>query len=196
MIKPIIFLLFMLLILFLPICQWRSPRWYRFFMRILSRSPKGHKFLAYLLALVVCIFNLVYFAVFPHNKGIIISTLMMVFLLSVDKSVQVLKFVHERRRLTRCLVWFTWLIAYFKFLFPAAVVLAFFLEFAIILPSNEEIIEKTRKTRENQNIPKIRKRDNPSSGDDIVAVESHYEDGDCKESRSIIIPQPDSTGKS
>ena len=130
-----LFLLYMLLVLFVPACEFLSPRWYRAFLLRISRSASGRRFLACLLALLVIFFHLVFFAAFPFSKGVMISTVFVFFLLSTRRTVWLLELIGSSRLLSLLLALICVLFAAFPLLFPSAVSLTFLLEFALIVPS-------------------------------------------------------------
>ena len=138
MISVIIFLLYMVLILVIPVCEYRKPKWYSVLMQNMSYTINGHRFMAYVLALLVIFFHLAYFAAFPANKGIMISTLFVFFLLSTRRTVHLMRLVNRTRQAVVLLAVASVGWAFLPSLFPCAVSLAFLLQIACILPPGKD----------------------------------------------------------
>lgn len=134
MISATIFSLYMVLILVIPICEYYPPRCYRILMSNMSYTVNGHRFLAYLLALLVIFFHLSYFSAFPKAKGIMISTLFVFFLLSTRRTIKLLRLTNHSRTITLCIAIESVVLAFFPTFFSTAASMAFLLQIACVLP--------------------------------------------------------------
>lgn len=136
MITLIIFFIFPLLLILLPIFMYRTykPRMVSVLYR-LAFSKVGLKMATILLAIVVILFNLTYAASFQKDVGLMISTLIMFFLLSTKKSIRLLLSIRRNKYQFIFLAVLTLLILFIPNMFPISYTLATILECASLFPA-------------------------------------------------------------
>ena len=136
MTTKILFFLFPLLLILQPIFLYKKDRpgivaiWYR-----LAFDNNSLKMTANLLALVVIFFHLSYYAVFPNDMGIMLSTLFMFFLLSTKNSVRLLLSIRRNKYSYMALALITILILFIPHTLPTAYTFAAILECASFFPA-------------------------------------------------------------
>jgi hypothetical protein len=100
MIAKFLFLIFPAILMALPVFLYRKhhhalmPLWIR-----MAYDRNAQKLAANILALYVTFFHVTYFAVFPHDIGIMFSTLLVFFLLSNKRSVKLLLAIRRSKYL-------------------------------------------------------------------------------------------------
>ena len=134
MISAILFMLYVSMLIIIPAVSIHPPKMVRRLRFAIHHSANGQKFLAYILALLVIFFHLVYFNAFHGNKGIMLSTLLVFFLLATKRTVQLLRFVHDSKYFFAAMTILVLITAFFPTLFSTAASLAFVLNFVCLLP--------------------------------------------------------------
>lgn len=135
MLVPYLFLFLMLsTLVVLPMLLYNHPKYLTFLVRI-RYLEKGRMFVASLLGVFVCIFHMIYYNIYPLEKGLLLSSLY-VFLSFMGKLN--LRFLQKLRASKIGMVTFAILTIAFAFtpqLFSCAATMAFILMFACALPS-------------------------------------------------------------
>lgn len=92
MIELVIFMAFTAAILIAPIWAFNNARLFPLW-KFMEANEKGRKLAAAILSLVVIAFHIVYYAAFPNDTGIMVSTIYVFFSLSLNLNVKLLTFV-------------------------------------------------------------------------------------------------------
>lgn len=140
----ILFLAFALLLFVFPVRLYRCRKFRKIWLG-LAYSENYRLFVARMLSLVLLLFHMVYYALFPHDTGIIISSLYVFFSLASRKNLKLLMAL----RSSKMAIWMLSVLAMFWAFFPdllsVSITMAFIIEAACCLPSNpqKEIHVKT-----------------------------------------------------
>lgn len=88
----IIFLAFVAVILVAPVWAYKNVRLFPLW-KFMDGNKNGRKLAAGILSLVVITLHIVYYAAFPHDTGIMVSTIYVFFSLSLNLNAKLLTFV-------------------------------------------------------------------------------------------------------
>lgn len=138
MIKIIIFLLFPAMLMAIPAISYRkhTPRHMWLWLRM-AHTQNCPKLLAYLLCIVVMLFHVSFFSVFPSDMGLMLSTLAVFYMLSPSRTVKLLTSVRHSRKSFICLAVLAVITAPIPHLLSTSVVLAFMLLGSLFFPAKE-----------------------------------------------------------
>lgn len=144
--KIIIFLTFSLFLFLFPLGIYRNRKFRKAWLG-LAYSENFRLFAARLLCLVIILFHLVYYALFPLDKGIMLSSIYVFFSLASKKNMILLQAVRKSRIALMALAVITIAISFVPHMLSVAVTLAFILEAAYCFPSKlKQRKEKTQKS--------------------------------------------------
>ena len=130
-IKLIIFLTF----LFLFPARLYTNRKFRRAWLGMAYSENFRLFTARMLCLALILFHLVYYALFPLKKGIMLSSIYVFFSLASKKNMILLQTIRKSRLIVMVLAFTTIELSFIPHLLSVAVTLAFILEVACCFPS-------------------------------------------------------------
>ena len=149
-----IFMVLSVLPLLLSISIYRnnSSRAMKFFMRV-SASPYAQRLFAYMLVLLVIAFHFTYYSAFPYDFGIMFSTLILIYLMSSERT---LKLIGKIRNKKKCLInifLFTLLTSACPHRLPVATTLAYITVAICLYPSrNTDLVyHQARLSYDNEN---------------------------------------------
>lgn len=136
MIAKILFLVYPLLLILLPVFFYRKykPTHVTVWIRM-AYDKNGLKMASNMLALVVIFFHLTYFSLFPDDIGIAVSTVMVFFLLSTKHSVRLTLSIRRNKYLFRILALMCVLMLLLPHTLSIAYSLAAILECACFFPA-------------------------------------------------------------
>lgn len=136
MIAKILFLVYPLLLILLPVFFYRKykPAHVTVWIRM-AYDKNGLKMASNMLALVVIFFHLTYFSLFPDDIGIAVSTVMVFFLLSTKHSVRLTLSIRRNKYLFRILALMCVLMLLLPHTLSIAYSLAAILECACFFPA-------------------------------------------------------------
>jgi hypothetical protein len=140
--KIFIFLAFTALLFVFPQWLFRNRR-FRLVYIIMAYSDKCRQFAATVMCLTLLLFHIVYFAVFPTNQGIILSSLIAFSSLATKHSARLLQFIRQSKQCTVALAVATIVFAFIPGMLSLGISLAFILEFACSYPSKHKIRRNT-----------------------------------------------------
>lgn len=135
--KIIIFLAFSLFLFLFP---WRlyDNKNFRKVWLGMAYSENFRLFTARLFCLVIILFHLMYYALFPLDKGIMFSSVYVFFSLASKKNMILLQAIRKSRIAITTLAVTAIAVSFVPHLFSVAVTLAFILEAACCFPSKEK----------------------------------------------------------
>ena len=132
--KLIIFLAFSLFLFLFPAKLYTNRKFRRAWFGM-AYSENFRLFTARLLCLVLILFHLVYYALFPLEKGIMLSSIYVFFSLASKKNMILLQTIRRSRIAIMTLAVIAIAISFVPHLLSVAVTLAFILEAACCFPS-------------------------------------------------------------
>ena len=137
MIAKLIFFIFPILLVFLPIIAFRNstPAMVRIWVRM-AFDPSTRKMAANLLAMTIILLHLVYHIVFPSDWGLAISFPIMFYLFSTQRSMNLLKSIRHSRNLRWVVVIACLVMPFLPHMLSVAMTLAFVLEVSYFYPSD------------------------------------------------------------
>lgn len=134
--KIAIFLAFSLfLFLFLFPARLYTNRKFRRAWLGMAYSENFRLFTARLLCLALILFHLVYYALFPLEKGIMLSSIYVFFSLASKKNMMLLHTIRQSHMIVMVLAFTAIVVSFIPHLLSVAVTLAFILEAACCFPS-------------------------------------------------------------
>lgn len=144
--KLIIFLAFSLFLFLFPAMLYTNRKFRRAWLGM-AYSENFRLFTARLLCLALILFHLVYYALFPLEKGIMLSSIYVFFSLASKKNVILLQAIRQSRMTVIALAVTAIVVSFIPHLLSVAVTLAFILEAACCFPSKVKHRKaKTQKT--------------------------------------------------
>ena len=144
--KVIIFLAFSLFLFLFPAKLYTNRKFRRAWLGM-AYSENFRLFTARLLCLVLILFHLVYYALFPLEKGIMLSSIYVFFSLASKKNMILLQTIRRSRIAIMALAVIVIAISFVPHLLSVAVTLAFILETVCCFPSKlKHRNAKTQKT--------------------------------------------------
>lgn len=142
--ETIIFLTFTLSLILFPLVVYKNRKFHKSF-RALAYSCNCRLFVARVLCLVLILFHMTYYAVFPKDTGIIISSLYAFFSIASRKNLQLLMLIRERNvAIALCAVAAIG-ISFIPGMLSVSVTIAFMLMAACCLPSQKTVGNKILK---------------------------------------------------
>lgn len=132
--KLIIFLAFSLFLFLFPAMLYTNRKYRRAWLGM-AYSENFRLFTARLLCLALILFHLVYYALFPLEKGIMLSSIYVFFSLASKKNLILLQTIRRSRIAIMALAIIAIAISFVPHLLSVAVTLAFILETACCFPS-------------------------------------------------------------
>ena len=132
--KLIIFLAFSLFLFLFPAMLYTNRKFRRAWLGM-AYSENFRLFTARLLCLVLILFHLVYYALFPLEKGIMLSSIYVFFSLASKKNMILLQTIRRSRIAIMALAVIVIAFSFVPHLLSVAVTLAFILEAACCFPS-------------------------------------------------------------
>lgn len=142
--KIAIFLAFSLFLFLFPLRLYSSRKFRRVWLG-LAYSENFRLFAARLLCLALILFHLVYYALFPWDKGIMLSSIFVFLSLASKKNMILLQAIRHSHIAVMSIAITAIVISFIPHLFSLAVTFAFMLEAACCFPSKA----KTRKVQKN-----------------------------------------------
>lgn len=133
-IKLIIFLAFSLFLFLFPARLFTNRKFRRVWLGM-TYSENFRLFTARLLCLALILFHLVYYALFPLEKGIMLSSIYVFFSLTSKKNIILLQAIRHSRMVVMALAFAAIVVSFIPHLFSVSVTLAFILEAACCFPS-------------------------------------------------------------
>lgn len=149
-IQILLFLAFALLLWVFPVFLYKNRRFRKAWLG-LAYSEKYRLFVARVLSLVLLLFHMVYFALFPHDTSIIISSLYVFFSLASRKNLKMLMALRRTKLPLILLSLLAMFWAFFPDLLSVSITIAFIVEAAYCLPDKPKGINTKRILRK---IPK------------------------------------------
>lgn len=144
--KLIIFLAFPLFLFLFPTRLYTNRKFRRVWLGM-AYSANFRLFTARLLCLALILFHLVYYALFPLEKGIMLSSIYVFFSLASKKNIILLQTIRHSRMAVMGLAFAAIVVSFIPHLLSLAVTLAFILETACCFPSKVKHRKgKTQKT--------------------------------------------------
>ena len=132
--KIIVFLTFSLSLFLFPWRLYKNVRFRKVWLGM-AYSEKFRLFVARLLCLIVILFHLTYFALFPTDKGIMLSSLYVFFALASNKNVKLLHAIRQSHTAI-CILALAAVAMYFTpHMLSTGITLAFILVSACCYPS-------------------------------------------------------------
>lgn len=134
------FLFIFLVVFFIafPIAINYPPKRISSFFHRKQSTPSYPKFVSFLLAISMVIFNTIYFACFHYNIGIVISSVAMFCLLSTKYSVIIMQTLRENDKRLIVFAFVLLLLALMRYTFPLAIIMALVLFFACLMPKSDK----------------------------------------------------------
>ena len=132
--KLIIFLAFSLFLFLFPAKLYTNRKFRRAWLGM-AYSENFRLFTARLLCLVLILFHLVYYALFPLEKGIMLSSIYVFFSLASKKNMILLQTIRQSHMIVMVLAFTAIVVSFIPHLLSVAVTLAFILEAACCFPS-------------------------------------------------------------
>ena len=132
--KIAVFLAFSLFLFLFPARLYTNRKFRRAWLGM-AYSENFRLFTARLLCLVLILFHLVYYALFPLEKGIMLSSIYVFFSLASKKNIILLQAIRQSRIAIMVLAVIAIAISFVPHLLSVAVTLAFILEAACCFPS-------------------------------------------------------------
>lgn len=135
MIQLAIHFLMISILFIIPAFLYRSSikRMLRFYMHILLTSF-GPKFYARILLLIVILFHFNYYQMMPGEYGVMISTVMIIYMFSADRTVRMIEKIRNSRRLMVLVFTLILLFLFLPHTFCLSVTLSYSLLLAIFFP--------------------------------------------------------------
>lgn len=147
--KIAIFLAFSLFLFLFPLCLYGNRKFRRAWLG-LAYSENFRLFTARLLCLLLILFHLVYYALFPLEKGIMLSSIYVFFSLASKKNMILLQTIRRSRIVLMALAIVTIVVAFIPHLLSLAVTLAFILVATCCFPYKvKQLKDKVQKSRIN-----------------------------------------------
>lgn len=143
--KIAIFLAFSLFLFLFPLRLYSNRKFRRVWLG-LAYSENFRLFVARLLCLALILFHLVYYALFPWDKGIMLSSIFVFLSLASKKNMILLQAIRGSRIAVTSIAITAIVISFIPHLFSLAVTFAFILEATCCFPSKA----KTRKVQKSQ----------------------------------------------
>ena len=140
--KIAIFLAFSLFLFLFPARLYTNRKFRRAW---LGMAYSENLFTARMLCLALILFHLVYYALFPLEKGIMLSSIYVFFSLASKKNMILLQTIRQSRMIIIFLAFTTIVLSFIPHLLSLAVTLAFILEAACCFPS--KVKHRKGKTR-------------------------------------------------
>lgn len=136
MTAKLIFFIFPMLLVLLPITLYKrnSPFMVRLWLRM-AYDQNTRKMAANLMTMILILFHLAYYAVFPSDKGIMISTLLLFVLFSTKRCVCLLTGIRQGRKLRWVLAILCLGLPFVPHMLSTAISLAFVLETSFFFPA-------------------------------------------------------------
>ena len=144
--KIAIFLAFSLFLFLFPLRLYSSRKFRRVWLG-LAYSENFRLFAARLLCLALILFHLVYYALFPWDKGIMLSSIFVFLSLASKKNMMLLLAIRGSHIAVMSIAITTIVISFIPHLFSLAVTFAFILEAAYCFPHKAKI-RKVQKSQE------------------------------------------------
>lgn len=132
--KIAIFLAFSLFLFLFPARLYTNRKFRRAWLGM-AYSENFRLFTARMLCLALILFHLVYYAVFPLEKGIMLSLIYVLFSLAYKKNMILLKTIRQSHMIVMVLAFTAIVVSFIPHLLSLAVTLAFILEAACCFPS-------------------------------------------------------------
>ena len=132
--KIAIFLAFSLFLFLFPARLYTNRKFRRAWLGM-AYSENFRLFTARMLCLALILFHLVYYALFPLEKGIMLSSIYVFFSLASKKNMILLQTIRQSRMIIIFLAFTTIVLSFIPHLLSLAVTLAFILEAACCFPS-------------------------------------------------------------
>lgn len=132
--KVAIFLAFSMALFLFPLRLYRNRKFRRAWLG-LAYSENFRLFTARLLCLMLILFHLAYYALFPTDKGIMLSTAYVFFSLASKKNMMLLQAIRRSRMAIAVLAITAIVLSFVPHLLSVAITLAFTLEAACCFPS-------------------------------------------------------------
>ena len=132
--KIAIFLAFSLCLFLFPARLYTNRKFRRVWLGM-AYSENFRLFTARLLCLALILFHLVYYALFPLEKGIMLSSIYVFFSLASKKNIILLQAIRQSRIVVMALAVTVIVVSFIPHLLSVAVTLAFILEAACCFPS-------------------------------------------------------------
>ena len=132
--KIAIFLAFSLFLFLFPARLYTNRKFRRAWLGM-AYSENFRLFTARLLCLALILFHLVYYALFPLEKGIMLSSIHVFFSLASKKNMILLQTIRKSRMIVMVLAFTTIVLLFIPHLLSVAITLAFILEAACCFPS-------------------------------------------------------------
>ena len=138
--NPYLFLSVYLLVFFivLPILLCKHPKRVGRFWKVRQQLSSYPKFVAIMLTLATILGNVIMFGCFPHNIGIIITTLIMLVMLHTSYTVGTITYVRNNTKATCFLAIATVGFALMLQTFPIAILFGLVLMFSCLLPKHTQ----------------------------------------------------------
>lgn len=133
-IQILIFLAFATFLWAFPMFLYKNRKFRKAWLG-LAYSDKYRLFVARVLCLVLLLFHMVYFALFPHDTGIILSSLYVFFSLASHKNLKLLMALRQTRLPLILLSILAIFWSFFPNLLSVSMTIAFIVEAAYCLPS-------------------------------------------------------------
>ena len=137
MTAKLVFFIFPVLLVLLPVLLYKrySPFMVKIWLRMIY-DPSTRKMAANALAMILIFFHPAYYAVFPQDRGIMLSLPIVFFLFFTKLSVKTLMTIRRNRYLRWSMTLACLIMPFIPHLLPMAISMAFALEFSYFYPAD------------------------------------------------------------
>jgi hypothetical protein len=113
-----------------------SPRFVRIWRRM-ERSENARRLAGKIIALYIALLHILLYSIYPRDLGLVISTMMMLALLSTERSLRMLKWIRYSNKRFVAIGFIALAFSFYSLLMSTALTLASILTTALFLPNPE-----------------------------------------------------------